>query len=46
MYVQLRGRKVLVDKLIVVQLVKKLHVFYGSQSLITVFGIAHRWTLS
>jgi hypothetical protein len=37
---------VLLEKLIVAQLVRKFHVFYGTRRFITVFTIARHWTLS
>jgi hypothetical protein len=38
--------RVLLEKLIATQLVKKLSAFYGTRMYITVFTIARRWTLS
>jgi hypothetical protein len=38
--------RVLLEKLIVTQLVKKFPAFYGSQMFIAVFTRAHHWYLS
>jgi hypothetical protein len=38
--------RVLLEKLILIQMVKKFLILYGTQSFITVFTTAYHWTLS
>jgi hypothetical protein len=39
-------RRAFLEKLIVTQLLKTFHVFYGTQGFITVFARAHHWSLT
>jgi len=39
-------KRILLDKLIVAQIIKKFHMFYGMQRLVMVFARAHLFLIS